>query len=296
MNKRQAALQIKKVLRDNSFDRYVISKRGSIDFNRLQFYKTSKRLFREQAAEWGKHYAFVLMLDVSGSMWHAACDWSRLSKSYNTLRNIVGLLKDFVKIDIVLFSEDFYHMTANELMAFKSEQEFDRFIYTWIHGVPYWNPDTKVLNIKTKKQYWGCVLYSLGWLTNEPPAFQYAYTLLKNFKWKTGIISVCDWDNNCDHITDWLIRWRDHLTDEENLRLDLTSRKFTPQINWIDTRKYWLNSFKRNIKLVSEKIDYVLWVWLWTDYPERNYDNFIRIDNANDIYIYIVKMMRLLMH
>ena len=61
-------IQLKKILRDNSFERNAISKRGSLAFERLPFYRTSKKLFKQPMATGGKKYAFVLLLDVSASM------------------------------------------------------------------------------------------------------------------------------------------------------------------------------------------------------------------------------------
>ncbi len=309
MNKRQAMLQIKRVLRDNSFDRYALSKRWSLDFNRLQYYKTSKKLFREQTASGWKHYAFVLMLDVSWSMWSAGDIGSRLNRSRHTLRNIIWLLWDFVHIDVVLFSESFHHLTQTEFMRYKDPYDFDKMIET-MRWMVYFDKTTRIANIKTrvyKSHSTSSIdMWDLWWLTNEPPAFQYAYTLLKDFKGKTGIISVCDWDNNCEPLEP-VYRWLKHIKNMsswqrwDRLRYDTagynkTPKNFTVQLNWIDVMKYPLKKFKNNVVKVSSKINYVLWIGLATDRPSKIYDNFIRIEQADEVYRYVVKMMTYLMY
>gem|GEM_PF-5438411 len=68
MELRQAQQAIQRVLRDNLFARQVLATSGSLEFNRLAKYRTSKRLFARKQTESGKLYNFIILIDCSGSM------------------------------------------------------------------------------------------------------------------------------------------------------------------------------------------------------------------------------------
>ena len=53
---------------------------------------------------------------------------------------------------------------------------------------------------------------------------------------------------------------------------------------------------QKNITHVSNKINYVLGIWLKTDYPAEHYQNFMNIFNPEEIYEYTLKMMKYLIY
>ena len=291
MNARQAMLEIQRILRDNSFERYAPSKKWKLDFNRIQLYKTSKKIFKQKLNTWGKKYAFTILLDVSSSMWDITNKYSPLHSAYKTLRNIYKILWNFVKIDIILFSTLFIKMSWKEFMKYNTPQKFNKFLKDIQLRILY-NEEKNVYNlICVKNKPYKNSLYNyedLWWTTNEPPAFQYAVENLRKFNWKTWIISLCDWENNVsDLFREMYETIYKILRNDDNLEL---------YVNWIPSKKYNPETLPEQVKEAEKYIDYILWVWLKTDTPKNNYPNFIKINEPEEIYEYIVKIMKYLIY
>jgi len=68
MTETQALYQIKKIFKDNLFERRVLSKKGRLETNRLSFHKTSSKLFSQKLSQQDKHYSLEILIDWSWSM------------------------------------------------------------------------------------------------------------------------------------------------------------------------------------------------------------------------------------
>lgn len=92
--------KLKKIFRDNLYERNILSKTGSVNFNRLGMAKTSKYIFNKKEETKGYKYNVELLLDASGSMYYNG----RLGSSALALYMIYQALKKLVNVNITLFN------------------------------------------------------------------------------------------------------------------------------------------------------------------------------------------------
>lgn len=60
--------RIKRIMKDNLYERKILSKSGTLEGNRLAHHRVSNKLFSKKEEHKGKTYYIDLLLDCSGSM------------------------------------------------------------------------------------------------------------------------------------------------------------------------------------------------------------------------------------
>ena len=147
-----------------------------------------------------------MLLDVSASMWELCNCNSDVTLAFNSIKNIIWLLSDFVKINVIIFWDMFYKFTEKEFSRFKKPEDLENFIYKLYISSTY-NKKTNMLwiNVKKNKNLINTKLTNnasnldITCSTYEYLAFQAAVDTLKYFNGKTGIISLCDWESRDFH-------------------------------------------------------------------------------------------------
>ena len=85
LSKKKTINKIKHVMRDNLYERRVLSKSGRLERNRLSHHRTSNRLFSKKEEQKGKTYHIDLVLD---------CSWSMLdegNRAYHAIKSCLDI-------------------------------------------------------------------------------------------------------------------------------------------------------------------------------------------------------------
>ena len=270
LNLRQAMVKIQRVLRDNLFQRNVLSTSGSLDFNRLSKYKTSKRLFQRKADTGWKLYNFIVLVDVSGSMYKA-----NYISAITAAKNIAKLLKHVANLEFRCFNVLEWTFTADEMIKMdpnefrvkhfsgkvwlkKVDKTYHlRPLKTSSHWIKYnWEPDSQRKTSAFKSHGGNRELVNLI----------KAWKDIKRKEWTNVILIIQDWLMQMD-ATYLVSRWY-YMCGEQCLKYsDANYREYTRKI-------------EKDVELISFGVH--------THYPEKKYSNFVYIQDADDIYGNIV--------
>lgn len=284
MQLQTAANRIKRIFRDNLFERTVESKRGKLNFSALHKHKTSTRIFSKPQATWWKKYNIEILLDTSGSMQSD----NRFYHSLQTCAKICELLWPVADVSVAMFNYVEERLARKDLILKSKEREWD--LYKQYMDDPRF--DTLAIDGKAYivKQTWPkqtyeydrgeCINRWYPW--NREWYFSYyaasgnweicnivnAAERLKNKEWHKFIIVILDWQPNLDEHRWW--RMKDmHL-----------------HIAWQSTMKYHRGNYRDTIVSLERQWYNILGIWLW-DWAEWIRDYFpknILLYKPDDVY------------
>ncbi len=261
MELHQAQNKIQRILRDNLYQRSSLSTTGSLNFNRLSKYRTSKKLFDRKNIQSWKHYNVTLLLDMSWSMGDGK-PWSRAYDTIKATQNIIKLLKWVAQLKVSIFN--WYHfdnIDKDELVSLKSDDQIYKYIYYYMHKEIYIDEDNNItLNSKnpTINQY--TYSYNVESIDIEYEA--------KELMWK-------DWEPILIVLQDWSLE-ASHIADCKYLNKSIS--------------KYLDGDFVRELYSKISKQVYLLSIWIQTTNPRSYFDNFAYVDDASKIYDVVIKV------
>ena len=285
MQLQSAANRIKRIFRDNLFERTVESKRGKINFSSLHKHKTSTRIFSKPQANWGKKYNIEILLDTSGSMQRD----NRFYRSIQTCAKICELLWPVADVSVATFNYIEERMTWKDIIL-KSKESREDLEKQYMNETYF---DTLVVENKAyiTKQTWStqwCLEYD-EWecMDRRMPSswdwyFSYyaaagnreicnivnAAERLKNKEWHKFIIVILDWQPNLDEHSE---------RRRENMHL---------HIAWQSTLKYNTWNYRDTIVSLERQWYNILGIWLW-DWADGIKDYFpknIILYKPDDVY------------
>lgn len=260
----QAQQKIQRILRDNLYERKVLSRHWSVEFNRLAHWKTSRMLFSKKLWESWKHYNFTLLLDMSGSMhWRLAID------TIKACQNIIRLLKWIVNIKVSVFNNwHFDNIDQDELLSLKTDEEIKDYYESKYMGVYlYVKKDSDWMGHLTKeKQKWQEFITRCAWWNCETINIDYEYRKLMQQDWHPVLIVLQDWELAADERLYWYsLLWR-------------YIKKWDDEV----FAKRLYSKISKDIELLS--------IGIWTLTPEDFYENFAYAEHPEDVYKIIVKV------
>ena len=266
MKLNHAQQKIQRILKDNLYQRSVLSTSWSVEFLRLSHYKTSRMLFSKKLWESGKHYNFTLLLDMSGSM-----DWDQAVWAIKSCQNIIRLLKWIVNIKVSVFNNlHFENVDQDEIMSLKTNRSITKYYedrYMDV-GVAFDLDENGKKHVRKQKK-WDIRLTNASYWNCETINADYEYKKLMQMDWRNVLIMIQDW------------------------HLDTDSRFFKYpeyQLFWKSIKKRADDDFAKNLyKKISRDIELVS-IWIWTKEPAKFFDNFTYVKNANEIYWAVVKI------
>jgi hypothetical protein len=278
MELRQAQQAIQRVLRDNLFARQVLATSGSLEFNRLAKYRTSKRLFARKQAESGKLYNFIILIDCSGSMGGTRFHWA-----ITAAKNLAKLLKHVCNLEFRLFNMIEWKMTADEILAMDPtvrRREMTK-VYIWVKQI-----GNEKRSLCHPTDIW------CKHRLNDSSIDDYNEIL----PWRSlvGDVECQDWTAEAYH----LISARKDIRHKQGKNVILLLHDGEPNYPYWTERdnllsvgvpviKHKMSSYGNDIKKIERDVELVS-MWIQTDKPRDQFSNFVYINNPNDIYKNVV--------
>lgn len=296
MQQQTAVNRIKRIFRDNLFERVVESKRGKLNFSALHKHKTSTRIFSKPQATWWKKYNIEILLDMSGSMRQD----NRFYNSLQTCAKICGLLWPVADVSVAMFNYIEERLSRKDLVL-KSKESRRDLIKQYMEDLMF---DTLVINGKAHiiKQIWPreeqdynekeCIKRGYPW--DWEWSFSYlaaagnweicniinAAERLKNKEWHKFIIVILDWEPNLDMHEWWRI---------EDMHL---------HIAWQSTAKYHEWNYRDTIVSLERQWYNILgiWLWDWARWVKNYFPKNILLYEPNDVYGVLVNYFEKFTH
>lgn len=322
--RRRAENRIRELLTDNLYERRVISKSGSMEFNRLSHYKTSKRLYSQAQEKKNKEYHYEIMIDASWSMfWN---DDRRIENALESANRICELLDWLANINVTIYSSMYITISWKDFMRFYkligNENIYSNAL-TKIFG--------KIIKIPSKHTFykktndWYIVRleespYDIPWYTKSPEQWYHignhwlfgsGTDELIPMKERLTYLSSLEGENNktlflmndgqisnlktcwaCNDLT-YDLQDRDLPYDEDPFHKYIENAieegKFVVTNNWYSISSEWLQSPEKYAKLIKESEVNVVAFWMWNSRAKRYCEDYHEIENPSEIYGKLVK-------
>lgn len=252
-NLQMLQFKLQSILKNNSIKRVKLATTGKIVPSRMAHYKTSNLLFSQPIPNTWKKYKCDFLLDVSGSM-----NWTKIVNAVKVLQEMIRLFYWIIDFRITCFGLWDYPMTAREILSIDTNKLGNNFHYIF---------DRK-LEINTDADWYDnfTVRYE-KWTRSTSDNTCLTQVLAKtwlNIKDETGekfIVLITDWE-------EWI-----RVTNPEKTK-----------ICWLDIKKYNWENHKQIKKEIENNWINILPIWIWQWDLAQHYDNFVLVDNPEEIY------------
>lgn len=284
----ETALQeVRRIMRDNLYERHTLSKSGKIETNRLAHYRTSPRLFTKKQGEKGKNYHVDIIMDVSGSMFSDEC----IGDAVKSVLNMGRILNKVAKVRVKMFGNCYVQMNFEEYEGLV-EEAVEREDYDLIdEKLGGWS---KMINSKAKRvdhvldrevdMYKGIWYETTGggdictgtyeiWPVTE--SFEY----MEKQDWEKIIFVLHDWAHS------------DYMSYEGNK--DLASKGYDISVCGHNVNNHTEVTYRQEIRDAIESWVHIQSIGINTDCPEDDYGkaNFVEINDSSEIYGVLVSSL-----
>ena len=288
MTDEEAIQEIRKILRDNLYERRILDKRGRIETSRLAHYRTSKKLFTRKLWEKWKKYHFEILLDVSWSMFHD----KRMRPSFRATHSIVKVLsklwdvriKLFWEISIVFTPEEFQDIADELTKNWDIDDIWKKVEKRYVEIIN--EKDKKYMLIRQseymniyKQWQWYEKLKSKDiddWTFEAWPVLS-SLDYLRKQDWEKCLIIIHDWDvgDIWDTLVDYIDKW------------------YNVTISWDDASIYNQEWYKWKITQAVNEWIHIQSIAIWTDTPQQFYwENSTEISNGNEVHHLLVSSLQ----
>lgn len=272
MDDQDAVNEIRRILRDNLYERRILDKRWRLETNRLAHYRTSNRLFSRKTLNQWKKYHFEILLDVSWSMF----DYYRMMPSLKATHAVVKTLNKLWDVRVTLFGDTSVTLTAEQFEdiasyvistgdASKIRDKVEAH-YVTIHDMN--NKKIVTLSYSEWKQlycwkgggmlpwykaidYWKMKDWTFEWW----PVLS-SLNYLRKQDWEKCLIVIHDWDSK-----DVWVR----------IKRFVITGWYQAIISWNDVSNYDHYSYPQKIREASNEWIHIQSIAIWTDWPRKDY-------------------------
>lgn len=282
MDQEEALTEVRRIMRDNLYERSVLSKSWKIESNRLAHYKTSPRLFTKRLGDKWKSYYIDIIIDVSDSMF----DGSSINNAVQSALNMGRILNKVSKVRVKMFGEVFLTMSFDEFEWF-IEPVMQTWNYSILEQQLWWrsrvennaNQVAYVLDNELSmyrsmwynRSYWGGVT---DWTYEIWPVTE-SFEYMRKQDWDKLIFVIHDWGH-----------W-DHMNNQEN-------RWKNVSICGHNVDSHTQSNYREEIREAIKEGIHTQSIGINTDSPEQDYwtKNFVEINNAGQIYGVLVSSLK----
>jgi len=262
MNEAQAIQQVRKIMKDNLYQRKTLTTSWSLEFNRLAMFNSTKRIFSKPSEQWGKAYHVEILVDNSWSMYNS----DRAGAAFGAAQNICKTLKWAADVTVTSFNYEDINFNSKEFIT-KTYQDWRDLAHRELREQKIWD-ETHFCLSSIEWSKWD--RFNAAWWNWEICTLVNAQHRLQNKEWNRIIIILLDGRINLDS------------HDER----DLIQKNYF--IAWLPMKKYNRDTYRETVKSMEKNWIKVLSYWIETDWPKQYFDNFKYIWDPNDIYKHLV--------
>jgi len=285
VDQEEALHQIRRILRDNLYERRVLDKRWRVETNRLAYYKTSRKIFSKKTWEQWKNYHFEILVDVSDSMFSDNTIRPAIEATLHTAR----ILNDVAHIRIKLFWDipllytlDEFEWLVESFVEWGSQRDFQQKIWNWFEVHDQQRRELHVVHESEVSWYKSMWWYKIwhwrkvcSW-TYEPWPVLSSFEHLRRQDWEKCLLIMHDWWYNSHSYWDLMQDWR-----EVELWWDRATQCFG---------RYNQDEYKKAILDAQAEGIHVQSIGIKTDRPKDYWweKNFEYIANSSEIFWVLV--------
>lgn len=323
--RRRAENRIRELLTDNLYERRVISKSGSMEFNRLSHYKTSKRLYSQAQERKNKEYHYEIMIDASWSMFGE--EERRIENALESANRICELLEWLANVNVTIYSSMYMTISWKEFMRFYKSigneniysdnitEKFENIVkipdkHTFYKETNDWyivrleESPSKIPWYTKSLEEWYHIdssrrLFGSG--TDELIPMKERLTYLSSLEGENNKTLFLMNDGKISGIS-WCWACRDIICDlqdpelpydedpfHQSMKNAIEKGKFVVANNWYAISSEWLQSPEKYAELIKESDVNVVAFGMWSSRAKKYCENYHEIKDPSQIYNKLVK-------